>query len=595
MNSNILRALVRKNEFCNREPNLPPDERSEAPLVERVYDIVLAPERLEGLLDAWSHRLGAVSDMQELGILAGAGLLPHVERAEYVLRNLIDSTQGAPAAPLAWVKARNNAAIAVSRAGRVLAANDAAQAILGVIAGDELAALGLQPEDRAWLGREIETFNAAKGGEPRLIRLRLANSGSPIVMTLVDYGAADGVGVATTIVSWPSGLTNMLRRAFSLTDAETEVLKELTLGQSVKDIAAQSGRSTGTIRSHVKMLLQKTAANNQMELIRLTLGLLDVVQLSRPRAGAGGRAGADSGNVYHRAPLPDGRHMDYLAIGPAHGRAFFLMPSGLGLTRLPPAGERSLFERGLRMIAPIRAGYGGSSPLPQGRHVYDVVTADITALMSQLGLARAPFVAFCDDLHMTVEIAARAPGRVSAIVGCGATMPNVHHGHFARMSKFTRFIHANARYAPQALPYVALAFFSLARRVGQRRFMQIVMKDSPPDLALLADEEVWDAIARGSEVTMAPGFSAHEAWAVEVIANHALDWSAALHACRAPITLLAGHLDPFSPIETVREFANANDGIELLEFPEDGQLMYRRLDTVFDVLDRHFCSQTSTI
>ncbi len=64
------------------------------------------------------------------------------------------------------------------------------------------------------------------------------------------------------------------------------VLKDVTLGNSVKEIVERSRRSEPTIRSHIRALLAKTGTRTQIELVRVTLGLFDTVERMGDRSDA---------------------------------------------------------------------------------------------------------------------------------------------------------------------------------------------------------------------------------------------------------------------------------------------------------------------
>ena len=418
-------------------------------------------------------------------------------------------------------------------------------------------------------------------GAPRLLCFRRQEPLAALVIRLFVFARdkPDLVGLMTTEVAWPPAAARLLRDGFDLTSSETEVLKELTLGQSVKDIAAASGRSEPTIRTHIRSIFLKTKTSSLMELIRMTLGVL---QIAAPHQAA---PVANRTGPFETLLLKDRRRLDYLVIGAANGAPFLLLPGGVGTTPFPPRLEQELYARHLKMIVPIRAGFGRSSPLPHGRHVHEVTASDTFELMDRLGIAKAPFVTICDDFRLAVALALAKPQRMTAILACGAPMPAATAEHFARMAKWRRFVSANARYAPGALPYLALTYFSLVRRLGPKRFMQTVMADSPADLRAIDDGEVMATIARGSEIAISPGVSAHSAWAAEVAAHWSVDWSEDLRNCQVPITLFAGHQDPFSPIETVKEFAAEIPNIRLFDFPDCGQLLYPYASSLIDAIE----------
>jgi pimeloyl-ACP methyl ester carboxylesterase len=239
------------------------------------------------------------------------------------------------------------------------------------------------------------------------------------------------------------------------------------------------------------------------------------------------------------------------------------------------------------MIVPIRAGYGWSSPLPTGRHVHDVAIDDTCQLMDHLGIARLPILSICEDIRISVEMARRHPSRVSAAICTGAVMPAHTPLHYQRMTKFTRFVIANAHYAPRALPYIAMTFYSFARRFGPKRFLETVLADSAGDRACIANAEIICALVKGSEITMRSDYTAHVSWAAEAIAVFNGDWSSRLRDCPAPIILFHGHEDPFSPFETVKEFTQELPGITLHDYPGFGQLMYPVWPEIADEIERH--------
>jgi DNA-binding CsgD family transcriptional regulator len=66
---------------------------------------------------------------------------------------------------------------------------------------------------------------------------------------------------------------DLIRSLFDLTPAETRVARGLAAGQTVKDIAAESGTSANTVRTHVKVVLTKTGYSRQSDVMALLNGL----------------------------------------------------------------------------------------------------------------------------------------------------------------------------------------------------------------------------------------------------------------------------------------------------------------------------------
>ena len=318
----------------------------------------------------------------------------------------------------------------------------------------------------------------------------------------------------------------------------------------------------------------------------MTLGLIEM--LAPDDAGYGASEPvyvSPNGNEYRTIGLLDGRQLDYLVIGAPAGAPFLMLPSNIGITRLPPEHEKDLLRRDLTMIVPVRAGFGRSSALPKGRHVYDVAAGDTSALMDRLGIARAPVLALCDDFRLALEMSARLPGRFTALFGCGAPMPSTRPEHYKRMTKFNRFVTLNVQYAPKVVPYVSLVLFSAFKRMGAKRFAEMVLGDSKADVRLLSHRPTLEALMRGTEIAIGPEHTAHDAFAAETLANLSGDWTPALRDCAVPITLFAGHEDPFSPFETVKETCAAIPSLKLVEFADCGQFLYPHFDVVLDAVE----------
>jgi DNA-binding CsgD family transcriptional regulator len=65
----------------------------------------------------------------------------------------------------------------------------------------------------------------------------------------------------------------LIRSLFDLTPAEARVARGLAGGQTVRDLAAASGTSTNTIRTHVNSVLTKTGYSRQADVVALLNGL----------------------------------------------------------------------------------------------------------------------------------------------------------------------------------------------------------------------------------------------------------------------------------------------------------------------------------
>ncbi|MDX2307344.1 MAG: LuxR C-terminal-related transcriptional regulator [Hyphomicrobium sp.] len=544
-----------------------------------IYDVAVDPSRLEELVTIWSDMFdGARGPLN----FASPELVTHVERAAAILEKSQSLPSDTSKSPAQWTTAFRNAAFVVNGIGLVVASNEAAARKLQISPGSSLDALPLESEDVERLHTYLSAPQRARANNATLL-MRSRSSDATVVLQITPTlnGHKDLTGVSTSFHVWPENLSALLASAFNLTVSETEVLKDLTFGYPVKEIAARRNRLETTVRTQVRRLLERTSTRNQVELVRMTMVLMDLahtVDDNKPKPGTARRAAKqrDRSGLAETCSLKvgQGRKLEYLSIGAPDGDAFVMLPTDGGFTRLTESAETWISRQHLKMIVPIRAGYGNSDFAPAGENALRVLVEDIIAIADSLGIARCPILAFTDDFHTAVELAATEPNRFTAIVGVGAVMPASEPRHLKRMPAWTRFVIHNARFAPRTMPFVGLAIIGFVRSLGPRHFLESALGSSPADIQALQDVEVQAALLRGDNVAL-QSKSFHRAWAAWAVANYGEDWQHKLLACKVPITLFAGVQDPFSPIETVREFAERKPDLKLIEYADCGQLLYR--------------------
>jgi len=243
-----------------------------------------------------------------------------------------------------------------------------------------------------------------------------------------------------------------------------------------------------------------------------------------------------------------------------------------GLIRWPAAAERAAAAQGLRIIVPVRAGYGRTEVLPKEADHLEGVTQDYAAVLDQLGLSGAVALPLGADLRFAVNLSLKRPDLIKGIVGAACQLPIQTPGQYERMDKWQRFILANARHAPKVLPFLVQAGFSLARRLGKEAFFRQVNGGSPADMETFSRPDVRAAVLEGSEVCLAKAWSAHAAFSAECIGSER-DWSSLVRAVKVPVVLLQGDQDPQSPVQTIRELASDFPHLQVRFLPGTGQLL----------------------
>ena len=565
-------------------------------LIDQIYQVAVEPERYEQLLDLWEERLGPLrareSTRAEGHTLAieDSELESHFARAAAVLDRIDQIAAGTNVHAIVSAYDRS-AAFTFSNAGMISAANGAAKAVLGITSGDALASLPIDESEISILKREAARITLNGDGIASFLRFRISTTQRTLVIRLSrvedgERGTTEVLAV-TSEMAWPEHLTTVVRETFDLTEAEAEVLRALVEGAGLKDIAAGRGRSLDTIKTQLRSILAKTDTRTQAELIRLSLCLMDVVSTA-DTVSEFKTAAAQRGRLeplpFISINRPDGRRSDHISFGSASGRPVLFFPLNYGLIRWPVSAEIAAERKGLRIIVPIRAGYGRSTKAETRSSYVDTVVEDTIAVLDHYGIDRCPVIALSMDAYFAYRIAERHPGRLTGMVNCSAGLHFDRRAQYERMHKWHRFIIANARYAPSMLPFMVKAGFSLARRIGKRGFVHAVYGGSPADVMTFEDPEVMEAMVLGSEVCLSEWHSAHEAFAHEVIVEQD-DWSEKVRNCGVPVVIWQGHQDPQMPMQTVRELQQSYPGIEWREDENGGQLIFfknwpRILETV---------------
>ena len=554
-------------------------------IIDHIYRVAVEPERYEQLLDLWEERLGLLrsgDDIRADGPVASihdSGLESHFARASAVLDRLDQSAADKNAHAIVNAFDRS-AAFTFADNGDITAANAAAKLVLGISPGSSVDALPFDAAEISILKREAGRVAASASPSDSFVRFRLTTTKRPVVIRLSsiddrEQSRAETLAV-TSEMAWPAQLSSVVREAFGLTETEAEILRALVEGAGLKEIAVRRGRSPDTIKTQLRSILSKSETRTQAELIRLTLGLMDVISTA-DAASDQGPAASLRGKLkplpFISIERPGGRRSDHIVFGDPSGRPVLFFPLNYGLIRWPASAEIAAERAGLKIIVPIRAGYGHSTRAESRSTFVDTVVEDTVALLDHYGIEKCPVIALSVDSYFAYRIANRHPGRLTGLVNCSAGLPITSRTQYERMHKWHRFILANAKFAPSMLPFMVKAGFSLSRRIGKRKFVHAVYGGSQADVLTFEDPEVMEAMVMGSEVCLSDWHSAHEAFSHEVIVEQ-YDWSDLVRNCGFPVIIWQGHQDPQVPLATVQELQQIYPHIQWHEDEKAGQLIF---------------------
>jgi pimeloyl-ACP methyl ester carboxylesterase len=123
----------------------------------------------------------------------------------------------------------------------------------------------------------------------------------------------------------------------------------------------------------------------------------------------------------HRVTVADGRELDVAVYGSPEGPAVVLQHGTPGSAIVLPALDEAAAPRGLRVVAPTRAGYG-SSTRDEGRDVA-AVADDIARTLDALGIVRFTTVGWSGGGPHALACAALLPERCAAAISLAGVAP----------------------------------------------------------------------------------------------------------------------------------------------------------------------------
>jgi DNA-binding CsgD family transcriptional regulator len=164
--------------------------------------------------------------------------------------------------------------------GKVLAANQLIETLSGFIgwgADDRIVLRDARAD--ALLRDAIATVD--QDDTPGVRSFPVRSEGSAMIAHVVPirgsardiFSRCAGMLMLTPVTRPEAPPVELIRSLFDLTPAEARVARSLAAGQTVKGIAAESGTSTNTVRTHVKVVLTKTGHSRQSDMVALLNGL----------------------------------------------------------------------------------------------------------------------------------------------------------------------------------------------------------------------------------------------------------------------------------------------------------------------------------
>lgn len=279
------------------------------------------------------------------------------------------------------------------------------------------------------------------------------------------------------------------------------------------------------------------------------------------------------GEQFATVALDDDRRLAYAEYGRSDGAPVVFLHGTPGSRRLGELLDAAARERGLRVLAPDRPGYGRSTPRPT-RSVNDAGEF-VGAVLDDADVREAGLMAFSGGGPYALATAATRPERISRVdVVAGATPPDVSE----ETPAVQRLISRLAATTPVVLRGLLRGQAWLAGRLDPSF---VVAQYTTGDAESVPDDAA--AVVRADFVE---AFARHRRGAVTEFRHAATDWGVRFDAIEADVCLWHGENDANVPIDGVRRLEDRIPTAELRAF-EDADHLGTFLRAAPDVLAEH--------
>ena len=353
-------------------------------ILDRIYEVALEPSSLEDFIDFWhdselaSHFNGV--EGQSAAVL-DESYNAHLQRAQKILHR---SETTRPDMSEYLQPYENLAAFVVSGSLHIEAANQGALSAFGVKPGGSLDNLGLPLEMQAALISATRDVIRKSQNPEKLLKVEMATKSGTMLFRIIRIADKFEGGHAALIVStyfyWRETIAALLGSVFHLSKSEQDVVRLLVEGYNTKSIAAERNTSEGTVRVQIKSIIGKMNLRSQTDIVRLVMTLGEFPKSALGEEEVEGLAVPGLSNnwletqvwkPFKSIVVEDGRTLTYHDMGPFTGDPVLFSHLGSCMVRWPRSMIRLAYEHNLRIICPIRAGYGQSDSLDLNADPFD--------------------------------------------------------------------------------------------------------------------------------------------------------------------------------------------------------------------------------
>lgn len=571
-----------------------PDESESARerdhIVRSIYEAVLRPEKYDLFMEDWAHHVEtAIGRLDGLRITSGPSpkhysdpvIEEHFRRAFEMLERIgreaispLDLLSKPDIPPLAIVSGNEG----------ILSLSDDAARLFGAPVGIETIAAGLDPASARRFNEMVARLrHAPSAGSFSLLTLAEPSPFLPgnlvAASTRRDEAKRVVLELRPLAMAWDDSVGNLLDETFKLTPGELALVRNLVTDGDLAAIADRTGRSRNTLRTQLRSVFQKTRTASQTELLRLVAALVLFVSSLPAMVRPDGHAGLAGLVEMEEVELGDGRSVPVQYAGPANGRPFLFLHGMLdGLAALPYL-EDHLAAHDIRLIAPVRNNFGQARPDDRLREAPDLLARDMQRLVARMRLDRVVLLGHMAGAFYAFAVAAALGDRIAGIVNISGGVPICSVRQFAVMTPRQRTVAYTARFAPALLPAILRAGIAQIDSKDALQFLKALYLPGTPDRALIENNPAMArSILDGYRFSVAQGEQAFriDSWHVT------RDWSDVVRRSRCPVLLLHGQRDPVVAFDSVRDFADGSNRMELAPLDGGQLILYGATRAIFD-------------
>ncbi|MBV7259151.1 alpha/beta hydrolase [Erythrobacter crassostreae] len=345
---------------------------------------------------------------------------------------------------------------------------------------------------------------------------------------------------------WQVAAGDRFQEALNLTDTELALTRHLVAGGSVRSFAEKRGRSIGTARNQLKMLLRKLAIGSQQELLMLYTGFAHSLRMIDS---APGPKRHFCSRIHHEG---DGDRIAW----EQHGD-----PEGLPVLYYHPFFEGALFTEeqdaaaraaGLRIIAPWRPYFGETTGIGSRAALVESFGHRLEMMLGDIGVEKCAILANRAGAPYAISFAKHHAHRCCGAVLAGPVIPFPTWADLRRTKTGYRRPLQLTRLAPSFARVYIRATLAGSLRGDFDKFLEDLLRDNPTDRAFFRKPEVRELVRLAGTYTFAKTLDGP----VEGVIMEASDWSEYCRDIKIPVVVAVGDQEGSVSLEHFGDFAD---------------------------------------